>query len=304
MPKDGKALSDAAIGEIESWIAGLPPDTKAEQKEYEYSDAFPGISLATLPTTQIQQSGTFSYRIAHRWNGKVKDGFENFYGLDGGAHMLTQLSFSLSESAMFSLARSSSNATFEFTGKWRFLHEKADGSVPLSAAIVAGLDWQTSDGLVGLGDSLGTTDGERFHFYGQLPLSKQIGNVSILVVPGVLLNGNIRLEDEGALVTVGLAGKYHFGGGFSVFVEAIPIVSGADDADVFNGTRQEGNKLVFNDVFTVGLEKQVGGHVFHVYVTNGLGLTGNQYMSGAELDFLERDFRLGFNIYRNLKFPF
>jgi hypothetical protein len=303
MPKGSKALSEAAIGQIESWIAGLPPETRAEQKEYEYADAFPGISLATLPTTQIQEKGTFAYRIAHRWNGKVKDGFENFWGLDGGAHMLTQFSFPLFSNAMFTVARSSINATFEFTGKWRFLREKADGSMPLSAAMVAGLDWQTGKGVAGL-DEVSRTDGERFHFFGQLPLSKQLGKFSVLAVPGVLINGNVQSEDEATLITFGFAAKFLLANDFSIFVESIPILAGADDADVINGARRENEELVFNDIFTVGLEKRAGGHVFHLYATNGIGLAANQYMSGAELDFLERDFRLGFNIYRNLNFPF
>ncbi len=304
MPKGSASLSESAITAIESWVASLPPKTKVDKKEYEFKDAFPGISLATLPTTQVQSQGTFAYRIAHRWNGKVKDGFENFWGLDGGAHMFTQLSFPLFENAMFTVARSSINATFDFAGKWRFLQEKADGSMPVSAAIVAGLDWQTREGIAGLGTDVSRTDGERFHFYGQLPISKQLGKVSVLAVPGILINGNIQSEDEGTLFTLGFAAKFLLASDFSIFVESVPILSGADEADVVNGMRQENDELVFNDVFTVGLEKRVGGHVFHVYVTNGLGLAANQYMSGAELDFRERDFRLGFNIYRNMNLPF
>ncbi len=304
MPKGDEPLAESEIAAIESWVASLPPETEAEQKEYEFSDAFPGISLATLPTTQVQPKGTFAYRIAHRWNGKVKDGFENFWGLDGGAHMFTQLSFSPSENAMFTVARSSINATFDFAGKWRFLYEKADGSIPVSAAIVAGLDWQTRAGIAGLGADVSRTDGERFHFYSQLPISKQLGKFAILAVPGILVNGNIQTEDEGILFTLGFAAKYLLANDFSIFVEAVPILSGADDADVINGMRLQDDELIFNDVFTVGIEKCVGGHVFHVYVSNGLGLAANQYMSGAELDFMERDFRLGFNIYRNMKLPF
>jgi len=96
MPKGSDALSQSEIGTVESWINSLPAGLKAEAPEREYAEAFPGLSLATLTTTQTLEKGTFSYRIAHRWRGEVGDGFGQFFGLDGGAHMLTQLAFSLS----------------------------------------------------------------------------------------------------------------------------------------------------------------------------------------------------------------
>ena len=72
MPKGGQPLSDFEIGVIESWIRSLPPAMKVEAPKPEYAEAFPGISLATLPTTQTIESGMFSYRIAHRWRGEAR----------------------------------------------------------------------------------------------------------------------------------------------------------------------------------------------------------------------------------------
>ena len=304
MPKDGKPLSNAEVAAVESWINSLPANLKTEDP-VKPVQAFPGISLATLPTTQIQDPGTFSYRIAHRWRGKVSDGFDQFFGLDGGARMLTQLSFPVVKNIMVTLSRTSENATFEFAGKWRFLQEKNDGSMPFSAALSAGVDWATREILTGVEEILDRTDSERFHLFGQLVLAKSLGQrISVLFVPGVLLNGNARVEDEAALITLGFAGKFLIYDGLSFFVEAVPIVSGSGDAEVVEGARFEGNEIVFNDAFTVGFEKRVGGHVFHVYVTNSIGLSTNQYMSGGNFDFSKGDFRLGFNIYRTLRLPF
>jgi len=52
----------------------------------------------------------------------------------------------------------------------------------------------------------------------------------------------------------------------------------------------------------LGLEYKVGGHVFHVFVTNSYGLTSDQYITGGELYFMDNEYRLGFNIYQTFWF--
>jgi len=108
-----------------------------------FAEAFPGLSLATLQTAETMEPGLFSYRIAHRWRGKVDDGFDQLFGLDSGAHMYTQFAFAMAENVTVNIGRSGENATFEFGAKWRFLRESTDGSTPVSSAIFAGVDWVT-----------------------------------------------------------------------------------------------------------------------------------------------------------------
>lgn len=307
MPKRGTPLTPAEISTLETWIESMPRSQGRVAPPFK--QAFPGLSLSTVPTTQTMAKGSFSYRIAHRWRGPVDDGFAKLFGLDAGAHMFTQLAFAITNDFQFSVARSGENATFELAGKWRFLRETTDGSVPLSAAIRAGLDWETIKEITdpdksGSGGFLSRSDSERFHWFAQVAVSKQLHErFSILVVPGILLNGNVNSADEDAILTLSYAAKFNLQKNFSIFVEGVPIVSGSGEADVVGGPRTESGEQLFNDTFTIGLEKRVGGHVFHVYITNSLGLATNQYMSGGNFDFSDGDFRLGFNIYRTLSLP-
>lgn len=309
MPKKSGPLRQSDMAALESWIESMEPtELRVEPPKRKYIQAFPGLSLATLPTTETLDKGTFSYRIAHRWRGATREGFDRLFGLDFGAGMLTQLSFPITNDLMVLTARSAENATFEFAGKWRFLREKSDASVPLSAAVKVGVDWATLKDIFHRDDAnstLSRTDGERFHWFAQLILSKQVHErISLLLVPGVLLNGNVNVSDEDPILTLGFVGKVKLFEGFSVFVEGVPILSGESDAATVGGPRTDNGKQVINDSFTLGLERKVGGHVFHVYITNSLGLTTNQYMSGGNFDFADGEFRLGFNIYRILRLPF
>lgn len=311
MPRRGSALSEAQVKAISDWIASIPASTPAAQPTEVYAKAFGGWSSANLPTTTTVPKGAFMYRIAHRFNNSVDSGFDELFGLDGGAAMMTQVAFPASDNLTFSLSRSKVNATFELATKWRFLRETTDGSVPVSAAILAGVDWATEGDLFdpeAPAEKLSRTAGERFGLFVQAPLSKALGRrLSVMAVPGVLLNGNVNMTDEAALVTLGLAGKVNLSEKYALFVEFVPILTGTEDAAVVGGVFQQDDdaNLIYFDSFTAGIEITVGGHVFHVFVSNSAGNTTNQYMSGGNFDFFgEGDMRIGFNIYRLLDYPF
>ncbi len=310
MPKGSKPLTKSQIAAIARWIQSLPPETRPQKITPTYARAFPGWTLANLPTAETPAAGAFVYRISHRFKSPTRDGFARLFGLDGGAFMMTQIGIPISNQLAFTLGRSAINATFELNGKWRILREKTDGSVPVSVALFAGVEWATLKEVVdpadpSSGNFLSRTDGERFSYFAQLPISRALGSrLSLLAVPGVLFNGNINLPDEDPLVTLGLGAKFNFNPTYALFVETVPILSGEESAAIVGTPRIENGKRIFNDTFTTGIEIKAGGHVFHVFITNSGGNTTNQYMSGGNFDFADGEFRLGFNIYRVLNYPF
>ena len=300
MPED-KPISKNQLRVIAAWIKSLPKNlTNGTPKKKRYTQSFPGLSIATLQTPQTVRKGGFSYRIAHRWLGRVDNGISQFFGLDAGAHMLTEFSFAILNNFTLTLGRSGQNATYEFNGKWQLWRERTNGSKPVSAAIFAGVDWVTQTP----GRNLKKFDRERFPSFAQLIVTKQISNrLAFLLSPGILVKGNPFISNEDAVFTLGLAGKFLISKGFSFFVETVPILLGVDTALQVGGAgTQNGQPIVYNG-FTLGLERNLGGHVFHIYITNSLGLTPAQVMSGGNLDFAKGEFRLGFNIYRILGIP-
>lgn len=307
MPRGGQPLSSAEVAALEKWINAMPKDVQVEEVRREYKQAFYGWSLANLPTAETMDKGAFLYRIAHRFRSNVDTGFDNLFGLDGGAFMMTQLAFPITNNLNLSFARQGLNATFEIGAKLRLLREKTDGSMPISAALYTGVDWATVKGLpdpANANATLGRTAGERFAFFAQAPITKALGShLSVMAVPGILLNGNVGVKNEDPLVTLGLGGKVAFNAKYAFFAEMVPILSGDKTAATINGPRTEGTNLVFNDTFVAGFEMKAGGHVFHIFVSNSAGNSTNQYLSGGDLDFGDGDMRLGFNIYRLLNYP-
>lgn len=71
----------------------------------------------------------------------------------------------------------------------------------------------------------------------------------------------------------------------SLMAEWIPVLS---------GYRIEGGE----NGWGLAVEKKIGGHVFQFYLTNALGLTPSQILTGGDLKLGKGDVRLGFNIFR------
>jgi len=309
MPRGGKPMPAPEIAAIEAWIKSLPAGMKAEAPKQEYTRAFPGWTIGHLQTAETLDKGAFLYRIAHRFKSPVDAGFDQLFGLDGGAFMMTQVGFPLSDNFAVTIERAGDKATFEIGGKWRFLREKSSGATPISAAIYAGVDWTTAadipDPADAQGANLSRTAGERFTLFAQLPLSKQLGDrLSALAVPGVLLNGNVGVKDEDALVTLGLGGRVALSQKYALFAEVTPILSGDATASPLGGPLVKNGRQFIYDTFAAGLEIKVGGHIFQFFATNSAGNTTNQYLSGGNFDLADGDLRLGFNIYRVLNYPF
>lgn len=307
MPKGSEPLSKAELKAIANWIKSIPSETQVSQPKNRYSQSFVGLSLATLQTAQTMPSGSFSYRIAHRWLGRVDNGFGQFFGLDAGAHMLTEFSFPLRNNLMFTVGRSGTNATFELNAKWQFLRERTNNSIPVSAALFAGVDWLTMKQIPdpqNPAQFLSRTSSERLPWFAQLVLTRQLSDrIALLLNPGVVVNGNVTISNEQAIFTIGFGGKFRILKGLSIFGEGSTIVSGIDDALPVGGAGAQNGQPIVYDAFTLGLEHSIGGHVFHVYISNSLGLTPTQVMNGGNLDFANGEFRLGFNIYRVIRYP-
>ncbi len=304
MPKGDQPISKEELRVIASWIKSIPKNTKVSRRKKRGSHSFSGLSAGSLQTTQTMDKGSFSYRIAHRWFGRVDTGFGQFFGLDQGAHMLTEFSFPVSNNFTVTTGRSGTNATFEFYGKWRILKETV---APFSLAFLGGVDWVTLKQISDLkapGKFLSRSNNERFAWYGRIIFSRQISNrIALLISPGILLNGNIATTNEDPVFSLGFAGKFKLGKRLSLFVELAPLLSGSDTALPVGGVARKNGQPTVYDAFTFGLEHSIGGHVFHVYATNSLGLTPSQVMSGGNLDFANGELRLGFNIYRALRLP-
>lgn len=295
MPMTGNTLSESEITAIENWVDALGEAGAAQTSTgaaARTTNAFSGWKVVNLPTTRMVDGRTWLFLIGHRFNPELSAGYDAFYGLDGSSSIFLSMGYAPTNDLLFVLGRSNAADNVELQGKYRLMEQTLDGSRPVSAAVHAAVNWVT-DETAGR-DRLSS---DAFKVSGQLVLSRELSrSLGILVAPGVLLNPAEDAPDDGALVTVGLGTRWRFYQNLSLVAEWVPIVTGYTRT-----TNAFGRDNRF-DSWGGGLEIAVGGHIFQIVLTNSVGLTTDQYLRGGDLDIWDADLRLGFNIFRLLRF--
>ena len=296
MPLTGNKLSEDELGLIREWIQTLTDESVEEARQSaalvpeEAPYDFLGWKVVNLPTNRRVEKGLFLFLIGHRFNPRLSSGYDSFFGLDGSGIIFLNFGYAVSDRFFLNLGRSNAQDDVELDAKYLIADERA-GVYPLSASVHASLNW-ISEKIADESRLRGATISPSM----QLILTKAIGDRGgVAVVPGILLNPDSRASGESPFVTVGLGGRLRLGQRFSIVGEWVPIVSGFERSSLF------GNDIRF-DSWAGGIEIATTGHVFQIVGSNTVGLTTDQYFRGGDLDLTEGQIRLGFNIFRVLRF--
>lgn len=291
MPMIGGALTEEEIGTIEEWITGLTMADIGRVAAGGDPERYPfdGWKVMNLPTSRTLDAGSWLFLISHRFNPRVQDGYEAFYGLDGSGIIYLSMGYAVADALLVAIARSNADDNVELQVRQRLARQSQ--RTPVGAALQVGVNWITER----------VNDESAFRAdvvkpYLQLSVTRELGqDAGLAVVPGILLNPDHRGTGETALLTVGLGGRWRFWRNVSLVGEWVPIVSGYTPTTTF------GNVNRF-DSWGAGIEITTGGHVFQIVGTNSVGLATDHYMNGGDLDIRSGDVRLGFNIFRILNF--
>lgn len=290
MPMIGDKLPEDEIQLVADWIAGLgdvDEGRKAATPE-QATPPFNGWKMVNLPTNRMVPKGDFLFLIGHRFNPRIKDGYDAFFGLDGSGIILMSLGYAFSDNFLVNLGRSNADDDVELNAKY-LIGQQSVGNWPVSLGVQTTLNWfsEKRPGEKRLRS-------EALKFSTQLMLTRAINDeLSVGIVPGVLFNPSIDEEGEDPHLTLGIGGRWKFYRNFSIVAEWVPIFSG------FSRTTTFGNVNRF-DSWGTAFEIAVGGHVFQILVTNSVGIATDQYLRGGDLDIQDGDTRLGFNIFRIL----
>ncbi len=291
MPMVGDKLSESEISTIEQWVDKLGELSDAQPLKPITKKAYPfyGWKVLNLPTSRTLEAGNLLFLIGHRFNPKISDGYDAFYGLDGSGIIYLSLGYAIKDNFLVALGRSNSADDVEFQARYGLIEQGGQKNWPIGVSLQTSFNFVSQDF-----PNKDKFARERFKTTVQLSLTRQIGeNIGLAVVPGILINPAEDLDGEDQLITVGLGGRWRFTRTLSIIGEWVPIVSGYTRTLVF------GNDIRF-DSWGGGLEIATAGHVFQIVVTNSVGMTSDQYLRGGDLDILEGDVRLGFNIFRVL----
>jgi mono/diheme cytochrome c family protein len=308
MPPPGKtALSAEEIALVENWIIGLkegrpaisfrelgfgfggflassapiqaPADKSKKAKPAYEKPPFWGTRLVNLPTGMTMDKGDFLFRISHRLVPSVRTGYDTAWGLDGPAMAFLSLGYGITDRIGATVGRSGLFKEIEFSSTWLVLEQGENASLPFSFAVNGGLSWVTQKQ-----EGRGAFNSRNFKINAQVILSRQFNErLSVLVAPIYSSNTKHWEADSQGTFSIGIGGRFMFLEDLSLIGEWVPVLAGYKD--IANG-------------WGFGIEKKIGGHVFQFFVTDSIGLTSAQFVTGGDLRLGKGDLRIGFNIFR------
>lgn len=228
-------------------------------------------------TVSTNYKGNLEFQIYHRFFPALSEGYEELYGFDGPVNMRLGFGYSLTDNFMITLGRSNVDNNLDLRAKYRFLRH-ADESFPLALAVQGGVAWNS--------DIFGrdNTDARNFQYYGQIIFNLGImEKAAVGIVPSYLYNSDIGSEEYLDNVSLGMYIQYYMTNRISTLFEYGTVIDGY--------SREY-------DVFALGNELQTAGHIFKLFITNGLLLNPSQYLTGSDFALDSDEWRFGFMVTR------
>ncbi len=308
MPANRDPLTEAQVAELEGWIQSLKTERPASgspsrddshrgpflnpsgdvpqgagrgagngTKSFS-KPSFWGTRLINLPTTTTLGKGEFLFRISHRFQPPVSDGWDSLFGFDGPAFILFSFGYGITDNLTATLGRSKLYQEWDLSVDWSLLEQGKGSPLPFSATLHVGGSMVTQD------EPQNAEWSGRFRLSALLSLAYQLNDrFSFLLVPAFSSNTNFWEPSSEGTFALGIGGRFMILNDLSLIAEWIPQLAGYKD--LCSG-------------WGFGMEKKIGGHVFQFFVTDSLGLTASQFIPGGDMKLGDGDFRFGFNIFR------
>jgi len=257
---------------------------EGEEKKTEYT-------YATFKTTRVingqsienPPKGALNFVISHHF-GRINEGWYEFWGLDQ-ANIRFGFEYGITEWLSVGVGRTSVDKTYDGSVKIKMLRQSTGlRTMPVSLSYYGdmactSLKWQDPERQ--------NYFSSRLEYLHQLIVARKFGqSVSVQLVPTYIHRNLVETkEDQNDVFAIGAGGRVKLTKRFALTGEYYYVLPGktADD---------------YNNSFSIGVDIETGGHVFQLFLTNSLGLIGQQFIPETSGQWGKGDIHIGFNINR------
>jgi len=249
-----------------------PPAPPERDPDQNLNALQPDFTISALPTTLRLPRYKFDFRVTHRFGrplgqGDFDDLLADFFSLDSSAQIGLELRFGFMHGTQGGIYRTN-DRTIEFFVEHNVMRESDSRPIGLTA-------WASSDGTNNFSDNYTPALGAI--------VSRTVGRLGTVYAEPFWVNNTNPLPsevvDHNSTFMLGLGGRFRIRRTVYLIAEGAPRLAG------FAPDRAH---------MTFGVEKLVGGHMFQLNVSNGVGTTISQVARGGT----RHDWFLGFNITR------
>lgn len=245
------------------------------------NSSFEALKIINIESTKVAGKGDFYFLIAHRF-GTIKNGIDDLFGLDA-ATIKFSFFYGISDKLQLGAARSEFHKTYDLNAKYKIAKQIEDG-FPFTITSFSSLGIDT---FLDKDDLPNLEFQHRLTYLSELLISKKFNDEFALQIAPIFIHENLvtNSKQDNNQFAVALAGSYKISKSISITGEFVPHLNRASNSD-------------FNDVLSLGIDWQVGGHVFQLMFTNSQQLNDSHYVTNATGDWSNGDVFFGFNLYR------
>ncbi len=243
------------------------------------SSSFKGLKVVNLESTKIAAKGDLYFVVAHRF-GSVKGGIEDFFGLDNA---VTQIKFIKGVTNWMSLSAGRSELAYDLAAKYRFANQKESG-FPFE---IVGFSSAAFNNTLKQSNFPKLVFKDRIIYVQQLLISRKFSDKLSLIVVPTFFHENFVDNDfqKNNQYAIGLGGRYKLTKRLSLNL---------DYAAHLNRTKTS----IYKNPLSVGVDIEVGGHVFQMHFTNSRGIHEAGYLAATSGDWNKGNVNFGFNLAR------
>ncbi|MEM7037250.1 MAG: DUF5777 family beta-barrel protein [Bacteroidota bacterium] len=276
------------------------PQLQAQEGEAEpqpVTDIFYGTRAINLHTIKQIGKNVLAYRISHRLGpvfiqNSGDSPLYNFLGLDGPASISLMFDYGINDNLMVGVARDQFNKVYNGYVKYNILNQQSGGGSPVTVAVYGKANLST------LKDKAADINGfdrfenfaHRMSYVTQVMIGRRFGErFAAQLSPTYIHHNLVELAGDGNdMFAISAAAQYKFTKRLGISGEFNYVLNDyATNPDQFVSSAG------------LGLDIVTGGHIFQIHLLNSAHINEAFSIPYTISDWLDGNFRIGFNISRN-----
>ncbi|MGM0565622.1 MAG: DUF5777 family beta-barrel protein [Bacteroidota bacterium] len=250
--------------------------------EYTYA-TFKSTRVISGQSVENPAEGVLQFVVSHHF-GRVNQGAYDLFGLDQATVKL-DFQYGITDRLAVGIGRSSYQKTFDGFVKYKALRQSTgEKEMPVTLSYVAGADlnslkWKYPD--------RDNHFSSRISYFHQLLLARKFNeDLSLQLSPTVIHKNLVETaNDPNDIIALGAGGRYKLTQRFSLNAEYFYLL-----------TEETANE--FENVLSIGVDIETGGHVFQLHFTNAQPMFERGFISETRGKWADGDVYFGFNINR------
>ena len=243
--------------------------------------AFKGLKIVNFESTKMVNQGEFYFIVSHRF-GSIKNGFDDFFGLDF-ANTRLHFIYGFSDGFNLAISRHSFNKTYESSAKYRIIQQNSNNPVSLVGYSQVAINTLLEEALI-----LQPVEfSDRVSFTQQILISRKMSEkLSLQLMPTYFYEGYVDYDpQENSQFALGLGARYKLGDRWGLNVDYGWHLNRADGSPFVNP-------------LSIGVDIETGGHVFQLHFTNAQPTFESGFLGNAVGDWGDGNIYFGFNLSR------